>query len=219
MQKIILIGTRHDGIGKCSERALFEILLEIRPEVIFEELFIDGHKQIYEGNTPDFPETRAIKKYIELEKAKIIPVDLDYRNILNNLRKDGLNDFVEVFYRNAEFLRRNADYNENSAKYGFRYINSNECVRSFEYKHFLENGILEYLKNDQYSDLHRRYLDMNNDRENEMLNNIYQYCKLNDFKSAVFLIGAEHIRSIIYKAPRYESVQDLKINWVFDYFH
>ena len=52
-------------------------------------------------------------------------------------------------------------------------------------------------------------------RENAMLQNIYNYSKGNQYSQAVFLIGAEHKRSIMQKITEYEKLSEIKLNWSF----
>ena len=50
-------------------------------------------------------------------------------------------------------------------------------------------------------------------RENVMLQNIYNYSKENQYNKAVFLIGAEHQRSIVQKIKEHEKLSEIKLNW------
>ena len=52
-------------------------------------------------------------------------------------------------------------------------------------------------------------------RENAMLENIYNYSKENQYNQAVFLIGAEHKKSIMQKIQEYEKKEEYKLNWKF----
>lgn len=51
------------------------------------------------------------------------------------------------------------------------------------------------------------------DRENAMLQNIYNYSKENQYNQAVFLIGAGHKRSIVQKIEEYQRFSEIKLNW------
>ena len=50
-------------------------------------------------------------------------------------------------------------------------------------------------------------------RENAMLENIYKYSKENLYNQAVFLIGADHRKSILQKFIEYEKMSEIKLNW------
>jgi hypothetical protein len=46
-----------------------------------------------------------------------------------------------------------------------------------------------------------------------MLNNIYEYSKMHKYNNAVFIIGAEHKKSIMKKIDDYNKMDNIKINW------
>lgn len=46
-----------------------------------------------------------------------------------------------------------------------------------------------------------------------MLQNIYNYSKGNQYNQAIFLIGAEHKKSIMQKITVYEKLSEIKLNW------
>ncbi|GMO16230.1 MAG: hypothetical protein Pg6A_02450 [Termitinemataceae bacterium] len=76
MSKITLIGTMHKEIGKCNEAALYNIFEAINPDVIFEETTPYTAMLIYKfGIEPQFPEQKAIQKYIAHHRTENIPID------------------------------------------------------------------------------------------------------------------------------------------------
>jgi hypothetical protein len=46
-----------------------------------------------------------------------------------------------------------------------------------------------------------------------MLENIYNYSKEKKYSQAVFLIGAEHKKSIVRKIAEYQKLPGIKLNW------
>lgn len=50
--------------------------------------------------------------------------------------------------------------------------------------------------------------------ENSMMQNIYSYCRNNQFDKAVFLCGVAHRHSIIEKIESFNSKEKIDINWV-----
>ncbi len=46
-----------------------------------------------------------------------------------------------------------------------------------------------------------------------MLQNIYKYSKESQYNQAVFLIGAEHKKSIMRKITEYKKLSEIKLNW------
>ena len=61
----------------------------------------------------------------------------------------------------------------------------------------------------------KEYIKWNNNREYEMIRNIYNYSKEHQYNKAIFLIGADHIISITKKIQKYKE-EDIKINWMFN---
>ncbi len=73
---ITLILSFHTEMGKCNPQELYEILRNIKPDVIFEEL--PGHvfQSIYSGQKiPHTVESRAISSYIRYHNVNHVPVD------------------------------------------------------------------------------------------------------------------------------------------------
>jgi hypothetical protein len=56
---------------------------------------------------------------------------------------------------------------------------------------------------------------VSDNRENEMLRNIYTYSKENNYNQAVFLIGSAHRNSIIRKVAEYDTKEKVELNWTF----
>ena len=50
--------------------------------------------------------------------------------------------------------------------------------------------------------------------ENSMMQNIYSYCRINEFDKAVFLCGSAHRLSIIEKIRNFNSKEKMDIKWV-----
>ncbi len=61
-------------------------------------------------------------------------------------------------------------------------------------------------------------MNIKEDRENEMLKNIYSYCNQKKYENALFLVGAEHRWPLIEKISKLEKENELKLNWNFNYF-
>jgi hypothetical protein len=57
--------------------------------------------------------------------------------------------------------------------------------------------------------------ELHQNRETEMLQNIYNYSKIHQYKRALFICGAEHRKSIIQMIPETEEREKLKLNWTF----
>ena len=75
-------------------------------------------------------------------------------------------------------------------------------------KNIIESEIQENRLFNIYKLFHSEQYD---NRENAMLQKIYNYSKENQYKQAVFLIGAEHKRSIMRKIKDYEKLSEIKL--------
>ncbi len=123
MYNITLISTRHDDIGECNSFALWQILEDLRPQVIFLELPSSYLSKSYIDTTNKL-EINAVRRYINVHKSIIVAVDIDdipqtligeYNRVIDELKKlEGPNG---DFYNSVSTNKRNA------AMYGFKYLN------------------------------------------------------------------------------------------------
>lgn len=229
MYTVTLISTVHSENGLCNSDELYKILEKIKPEVIFDELpshysdfFYSDSYDLYHANSillkkrpPVIPlEVKSIKKYKQNYDITIIPVDIDVRQKISEYQN-------EIFFMYNTFWKYE-DYKklENKKEYamiqeGFHYLNSDNFIDFLEKKEALEKNIIESetQKNrllNVYKIFHTEQYD---NRENGMIQNIYNYSKQNQYHQAVFLIGAEHKKSIMQKIIGYEKLFEIKINW------
>lgn len=77
-------------------------------------------------------------------------------------------------------------------------------------KNIMESEIQKNRLLDIYKLFHAEQYD---NREEAMLENIYNYSKINKYNQAVFLIGAEHKKSVMNKIAVYEKLSEIKLNW------
>ncbi len=69
--------------------------------------------------------------------------------------------------------------------------------------------------NEKYKKTYKDWIEYNNNREYEMIKNIYNYSKEHKYNKAVFPIGADHVNSIKNKIQEYKNGK-ININWIFD---
>ncbi len=62
-----------------------------------------------------------------------------------------------------------------------------------------------------------QWIDQIDERENEMLRNIYSYMESKKYARALFLVGAAHRKPIMDKISRIEEKNKSALNWIFDY--
>ena len=218
MYNITLISTRHDEVGHCNSNELYKIVESINPEIIFEEMPPSFFDKYYICKTRNNLETDTINRYLQSHEAKNIPVDSDnvpaesffkdHQNILR--RVEGLIDIDGFNFRN--FTDRNRDY---VMRYGFAYLNSNACMNiTGEISDAIDKG-LQKLNDDKLFKTHKLFKEVNEKRENEILQNIYNYSKTHSYDRAIFTIGAGHRRSLLKKIQDYQSTDVFKLNWRF----
>ncbi|WP_298138312.1 hypothetical protein [Flavobacterium sp.] len=229
MHNITLISTIHSENGQCNSDELYKILKDVHPEVIFDELpkhisemfYNDSFEKNYANNillnrrNPTIPlEVECIKKYKQNYNVKIIPVDIDLRNILSE-NQDDIFFMYLTFLKYEDYKNLDNEKNELISDKGFNFLNSSIFLDFLEKKEIIEKNIIE-------SDIHKNRLlniyelfhkEQYDIRENTMLQNIYNYSKENKYNQAVFLIGAEHKKSIMSKIIKFEKLSEIKLNW------
>jgi len=76
--------------------------------------------------------------------------------------------------------------------------------------HSIEVEVINKSNDKKLVEDYREWQLITESRDNEMLKNIYNYSKNNNFNNAIFIIGAEHRKSILDKI---KNNNDLTINW------
>jgi hypothetical protein len=206
MKRIILFGTAHEKNGKCNIEELYNILLEIKPDIIFEEIPTSMFDDIYnEYKFYDTLEVSSVRKYLEKYSIRHIPVDI--------IKHDKtIIEYEDKIYDSKikELLECiNAKHKEN----GFLWINTKEPDKMIMELHELhknyftnnEKDIFEtYEKNDNYHF---------NIREKIILNNINEYAE--EYNNGILLIGGYHRPTLISKIEKLKNNKG--IEW--EYFY
>jgi len=193
--RITLVCTVHRERGLCNESELIRILETIGPDVIFEEIRPSDFGAYYRDKSFSTLETRAVSSYLKVRPTDQVAVD-DYV-IPDGFRRemDSLFEYVES--TDPEYRRLIAERDQKTYRLGFRYLNSpafealsKRARESFE-KTIASSGS-EGLKKKlwMWNDALRR-------RDASMIQNIYEFCRKCPFKEGAFLVGAEHISSIL----------------------
>jgi len=125
MSNIILFCTKHGNAGNCNFFELYKIIIQINPDVIFEEIPPCLFEDQYNG-TKDKLETNAIKMYLTDHNIKHIPVDLDVI-MPQSFWDDNKYMFEKIERENTEYCKL-CDLDSQYTKiYGFNYLNSKYC--------------------------------------------------------------------------------------------
>jgi len=210
---ITLICTMHREIEKCNSNELYNIIEKENPEIIFEEFDISRtNDEYYKNGYYKYQkycsvETTTIMKYLENHQVIHIPVDTyDSPDIPNDMYTKISN--VSEEYNNLvkmNFLL--------SCQQGFPYLNSVECSDFLERIRNLEEEIIEHLNDKILFDTYKSWQKITENREKEMLKNIYEYSQNHCYNKAIFITGAEHGKSIINKIQEYNSKYQINLNW------
>ena len=226
MPTITLIATGHKENGLCNTKELFKIIEKISPDVIFEEIPPGKFEAVYAGTRQASLEVEIIKAYLKrYPGVHHYPVDLDIEQATEKEIKqevDGIaficNDYSDEYHYLDGLLSLHSE------KYGFPYLNSDRCSDLILRKKVLEKEILDALKQDEnHTNIdherlglaYKQWIDQIDNRENEMLKNIYRYMDQKKYDSALFLVGAAHRKPIMQKIKEYESEEKFKLDWTF----
>lgn len=194
-------------MGKCNADALCAILEKVSPEIIFLEALENTYSNYEKNIFSSFGvhhrklEIKAIQKYCHSSPFEYVPV-------LDNGLSDSFEKKYDLVCENSQFQTMLDDFNSLASEQGFLFLNSaksiylQEKMRMFECHLLLDNKLNKAADKD---------IDA---YENSMMQNIYSYCRNNQFDKAVFLCGVAHRHSIIEKIESFNSKEKIDINWV-----
>ncbi len=229
MYNITLIGTIHLENGQCNSDELHKIIEPINPEVIFDELttrfsdmYYSDSFDMYCANNillnrhpPVVPlEVKCIKRYKENYNIKIFPVDIDVTQKLSKYQQE-IHFMIHTFFKYEDYKKLDNEKEALIAQEGFHFLNSNKFLDLLNEKEVLEKNIMESeIQKNRLLNIYKLFhAEQYDNRENAMLQNIYNYSKGNQYNPAVFLIGAEHKKSIMRKITEYEKLSEIKLTW------
>ena len=208
MQTINLISTLHEEKGNCNAEELCKIIEKLNPDVIFLEALESTYSEYDMLRFSEFGiyhnkmEIKALQHYSQI-------ASFDYVPVLDDGLTDAFDNKFNLVCIDHEFQTIVDNYNSLAICNGFKFINSKEStnlqdeMRKFENHYFNGSEIeIEFNKSIEIY-------------ENAMIANIYYYCKKNHFNNAIFLCGVAHRKSIIEKIEKFQSNEEIKINWKF----
>lgn len=218
--KITLIATRHQESGQCTSDELYQIIEQIAPDVIFEEVPSSKFESVYEGLRQDSLETYTIKRYLNKHPIPHFPVDAETDEITDRFIKSDYRVMVNLFGRHSiEYANLFHQRQFFSEKKGFSYLNSDEWTHLSKHMDILEEQVIKKINNDTLNQRYKEWLNVLDIRNNEMIRNIYKCVEINKYENGLFLVGVEHRRQIIEKITSFEQYHHFKINWNFNYFN
>jgi hypothetical protein len=208
----------HQEIGKCNSKELYDIIEKLNPEIIFEEFDVSRTDDEYYKNgryknqNTCSVETTTIMRYLETHRVIHIPVDIY-----------SVTYFPDDMY--SKISNSNEEYNNLvkmnfilSCQHGFPYLNSLECSDLLEKIRFIEEDVVNSLNDKILFDTYKSWQLVTNNRDKEMIKNIYYYSENHCYNNAIFIVGSEHKKSILDKIQEYESENKLKLNWNYNIY-
>jgi hypothetical protein len=211
MYNITLICSSHLEIGNCNPLQLLEIINAIKPDVIFEETSPDRFDKYYKYKSVYTLETDAINMYLNDNDIPHIPVDT--YEFSDDIREKMKYLYNSISNNNTDYIKLLNEQYKMTIQIGFPFFNSDKCFDIIENIQHIEKNTLKTLNNEELFNIHNKWLEITDNRENEILNNIYEYTNKNEYINGILIIGAEHGRSILKKAQEYNIKENININW------
>ena len=215
MGRITVVCTRHEELGKCNSSELLRIIESIKPDVFFEELSVSNFDRAYNQNSLVTLESSAIKLYRKDNNVIQVPVDT-YPLSRNHEER------VHSMYARLTTLNTEDSYNFRSILdqqvrlaevQGFSFLNSGLNDDLFMRMDSLKEKMLMYLDDERLNDIHTAEINVINERENEMLKNIYAFATNSIFGEAMMFIGSAHRRTIFPLIEKFHQGQEINIEW------
>lgn len=213
--QINLVGTVHREGGECNSKELYKIIERISPETVFEEISPKGFKAIYEGLQRDTLESKTLKRYSKNHSLQHLAVDIEPDELIDVRLKSEIIELFDIFNSNPQYSQLSNQHNNLTEHHGFSYLNSDYCSVLLTDLLMLEEKLLRTMNQERFFKTYKYWLDINAKRENMMLRNIYHYSYHNEYRNALFLVGAAHRKSMIEKIPKFEKNAQKKLNWIF----
>jgi hypothetical protein len=203
MQNITFISTIHKEIGECNSEELYNIIKKISPEVIFLEALNDTYSE-YENFL--FSNYEVYHQKLEIAAIQIYQqqTSFEYVPVCEIGLSDAFHSKINITCQNRELQKLIESFNFLASKYGFKFLNSQECINLQDEMRVLESRILN---NRDMDEIVKADIEA---YENPMIKNICTYCEKNHFSSAIFMFGAAHRKSIIEKI---KTENKMSLSW------
>lgn len=205
---ITLISTVHKEIGKCNSNELYKIIESINPDVIFLEAFEQNYSK-YDQML--FSQFRVYKERLELKAIQTYSQNqpVEYVPVLDIGLSDEFETKIKIVSENKDYQKILDNYNLLETDGGFQFLNSKKSFALQDEMRELENRIID-------NEIFHQKVNASIDAyENSMLRNIYLFCKEKSFKTAIFMCGAAHRKTITEKIGECERNSEVKLNWTF----
>jgi hypothetical protein len=202
---IYLISTVHKEKGNCTSESLFEILNKIKPDVVFCETSQQLFESFKKGLIQSSLEFNSIEKLSRHHSFSFVAID-SFPAPSSIFRKQ-VKELFDIINQDEKFSNAWKKNNKNTHLFGFEYLNSDENIQVFDEISEREKIVITQLDNLEYKNVYKSWLNVLDNRENEMLENINSYVENNDFENAVFLYGSAHRKAIFNKIKMNKNIQ------------
>ena len=216
MYDITLVCTQHKESRICNSLELHNIIKQISPEIIYEELSYSHFNESYKQERLIRLETNTVKEYLKNYIIKHIPVytyqlPLNYYEDLDRMYNELL--YTKMTYESHTL--RNLLEKQAALIYlnGFCFLNNDENLKHFEEFNFLNETILNSLNYENLLPIHRLEKEMIEKREYQIIKDIYNFNKINSYETALMFIGSGHGKSIFNVINEFERRETIKLNW------
>ncbi|TGV00581.1 TraB/GumN family protein [Flavivirga rizhaonensis] len=208
---VIVIGTAHFEDGASATGELYKIIEKISPDVVFCEASQQKLPKMLENTDVITPEVNTIKRLIKEKSIEIVPIDVNEDPFDNRLEAMfSLFKKKMKVYSNASNMLSNETYLK-----GYTFLNSMGSDKIFRDINSMEKYFLDTVKNKELSEYHSKWMNWNDLRENQWINLIHNYSKINKPNKAVFLVGAGHRYRLIDKIKNIHNNNEHSFDWDF----
>ena len=188
MNRVSLVCTVHEELGRANVVALRAILERMQSDVIFLEVPSEAFDDFY-GNCSRYNlESMAVAQYREGRQVKLVPVDLpapspDFVSNLEELRR-------RIRRVSHEYRRLMQWYEDCLRDDGFAYLNSERCSELWSdvYKEIVST--INWMNGDpRLVEIYESWKKTNDLREKAMMENIQRYSRENTFDKGGFWLA------------------------------
>jgi hypothetical protein len=207
MRKITIVCSAHRESGVCNSEELLRILRAIEPEIVFEEV----RPADYDFYNTRTLEGRAITRYRDFKAFQRVPVDR--YDLPHDLRAaiDSVLDHVEATSPEYCLLKEQSDIAVQL--HGLHYLNGFAFESAIRRLSEIEDKAIREAGDQNLTRGLEMWRDIIQERETEMIGNIYEYCRENVFRTGVFLVGAAHKSGIVKAIEKHTGAEADLIDW------
>ncbi|MEP5945374.1 MAG: hypothetical protein ABJ356_12490, partial [Balneola sp.] len=139
-----------------------------------------------------------------------IPVDtyqFDFSKLFSGAEQISLinQEYSNLWKQHASFIK----------KFGYEYLNSDDCFKIVQRIKTLEQNALVGINDKKLSNSYETELLINEKRELEMLKNIYDHCMKSPISKGIFICGVDHIHGFKGKLTDFKLSENINIEWNF----